>query len=58
MGGGGNGVPTLADLDWAETLPNYGIGRRWEQKKRTNVQLDYGFGRKTSGFRSNINEAF
>ena len=57
-GGAGNVFPTLADFDWSETLPNYGIGLRWELKKRTNVRLDYGFGRKTSGFMLNINEAF
>ena len=57
-GGAGNVVPTLAEFDWSETLPNYGIGLRWELKKRTNVRLDYGFGRKTSGFMLNINEAF
>ena len=38
--------------------PNYGAGLRWELKKRVNVRLDYGFGKKTSGFLLNINEAF
>lgn len=57
-GGAGNVFPDLARFDWAETLPNYGIGLRWELKKRVNVRMDYGFGRKTSGFLLNINEAF
>ena len=43
---------------WSHTLPNYGLGFRWELKKRVNIRLDYGFGRKTSGFLLNINEAF
>lgn len=57
-GGAGNVFASLHDFDWAETLPNYGIGLRWELKKRVNVRLDYGFGKKTSGFLLNINEAF
>lgn len=57
-GGAGNVFPDLERFDWSHTLPNYGIGIRWELKKRVNVRLDYGFGRKTSGFLLNINEAF
>ena len=45
-------------FDWSETLPNYGVGLRWELKKRVNVRLDYGFGKKTSGFLLSLNEAF
>ncbi|WP_289731359.1 BamA/TamA family outer membrane protein [uncultured Alistipes sp.] len=45
-------------FDWSHTLPNYGVGLRWEFKKRVNVRVDYGFGRKTSGFLLSINEAF
>ena len=47
-----------ASSDWSQTLPNYGIGFRWELKKEVNVRLDYGFGKKTSGFLLSINEAF
>lgn len=57
-GGAGNVFQRLAAFDWSETLPNYGIGFRWELKRRVNVRVDYGFGRKTSGFLFNINEAF
>lgn len=40
-------------------LPNYGIGYRWEFKKRVNVRLDLGFGKRGQyGFIFNINEAF
>ncbi|WP_418991452.1 BamA/TamA family outer membrane protein [Alistipes sp.] len=56
--GAGNVFPDLGRFDWSQTLPNYGVGFRWELKKRVNVRLDYGFGRKTSGFLLNINEAF
>lgn len=56
--GAGNVFPKMRLFDWSETLPNYGIGLRWELKKRINVRIDYGFGRKTSGFLLNINEAF
>ena len=57
-GGAGNVFPSLGRFDWSQTLPNYGAGFRWELKKRVNVHLDYGFGKKTSGFLLNINEAF
>ena len=33
-------------------------GLRWEFKNRVNVRFDFGFGRKTSGFLFNVNEAF
>lgn len=56
--GAGNVFGELKSFDWSKTLPNYGVGLRWELKKRTNVRLDYGFGRNTSGFLLNINEAF
>lgn len=40
-------------------LPNYGVGYRWEFKKRVNVRLDLGFGKSDqNGFIFNINEAF
>ncbi len=57
-GGAGNVFPTIAKYDWSHTLPNYGVGLRWELKKRVNVRFDYGLGQKTSGFLLNINEAF
>ena len=49
----------FSGFKWGHTLPNYGIGYRWEFKNRVNVRLDYGFGKKgQSGFLFNINEAF
>lgn len=57
-GGAGNVFPQLRQFEWDQTLPNYGLGLRWELKKRINIRIDYGFGRKTSGFMLNINEAF
>ena len=57
-GGAGNVFPRLKDFDWNKTLYNYGVGLRWEMKKQVNVRLDYGFGKHTSGFMLNINEAF
>ena len=57
-GGAGNVFSSLDRFDWSHTLPNYGVGLRWELKKRVNVRLDYEFGKKTSGFLLSINEAF
>lgn len=57
-GGAGNVFPSLGSFKWNQTLPNYGVGLRWEFKHRVNVRIDYGFGRKTSGVVFNINEAF
>lgn len=57
-GGAGNVFPSFGKFDLSHTLPNYGIGLRWEFKHRVNVRVDYGFGRKTSGVVLNINEAF
>ncbi len=56
--GAGNVFPEVAAFRWRETLPNYGLGLRWELKKRVNVRMDYGFGRNTSGFLLALNEAF
>lgn len=57
-GGAGNVFPAPGRFRWRETLPNYGVGLRWELKKRVNIRIDYGLGRKTDGFLLNINEAF
>ena len=56
-GGGGN-VFGRDPFRWDHTLPNYGIGLRWQFKHKVNIRVDYGFGRKTSGLVLNINEAF
>ncbi len=57
--GAGNVFPDLGRFRWNQTLPNWGLGYRWEFKKRMNVRLDYGFGKKgQGGFMFGINEAF
>ncbi|MBJ2160695.1 MAG: BamA/TamA family outer membrane protein [Muribaculaceae bacterium] len=56
--GAGTVFSKFGDLRWREVLPNYGIGYRWEFKKKVNVRLDLGFGRHQMGFIFNINEAF
>lgn len=56
--GAGTVFPKFSALRWSHILPNYGIGYRWEFKKRVNVRLDLGFGRRQTGFIFSINEAF
>ena len=57
--GAGTIFDKFSAIRLARTLPNYGIGYRWEFKKNVNVRLDYGFGKSgQSGFIFNINEAF
>ena len=62
-GGAGNVFHSIDDFDWSKTLPNYGIGLRWELKKRMNIRFDYGFGKRVQGklissFIMSLNEAF
>lgn len=57
-GGAGNVFPSIGDFNPRHTLPTYGIGYRWEFKKRVNVRLDYGIGRGQTSFLFNISEAF
>ncbi len=57
--GAGNVFPNFGSFKLNQTLPNYGIGYRWEFKKRVNVRLDYGFGKRgNNSFLFQINEAF
>lgn len=56
--GGGNIFPGFKNFKLDETLPTYGIGYRFRVKPRTNLRFDYGFGKGTSAFYININEAF
>ena len=56
--GAGTIFPKFSALRWSRVLPNYGIGYRWEFKRRVNVRLDLGFGRGQTGFIFSINEAF
>lgn len=57
-GGCGTVFPRLSEFEWKNILPSYGLGFRWEFKHRVNIRVDYGFGKHTSGFIFNINEAF
>ena len=56
--GAGTVFPKFSAMRMRQILPNYGIGYRWEFKRRVNVRLDLGFGRKQTGFIFSINEAF
>lgn len=53
-----NAFPDFDHIAWRRTLPNAGVGYRWEFKKRINIRIDYGFTRNGGGFIFNINEAF
>lgn len=62
-GGVGNCFSSADDFSWSHTMPNYGIGLRWELKKRVNIRLDYGFGgvvngKLINGFQVQLGEAF
>lgn len=56
--GAGNVFKDFNNFNPSHTLPNYGIGYRWEFKKRVHVRLDYGFGKNQNGFIFSINDAF
>lgn len=53
-----NVFPEFDRLQIRHTLPNGGIGYRWEFKQRVNIRLDLGFTRDGANFSFNINEAF
>lgn len=53
-----NAFPDFKNIAWRYTLPNAGVGYRWEFKKRINIRVDYGFTKNGGGFIFNINEAF
>lgn len=62
-GGAGNVFSSFSRFDWGHTMPNYGVGLRWEFKNRVNIRADYGMGGRAngkliSGFLFSINEAF
>lgn len=56
--GAGNVFSKFSSFEWAQTLPTWGVGYRWEFKKRMNVRLDYGIGKGESSFYFNVSEAF
>lgn len=56
--GAGTVFSRFSQITHRSILPNYGVGYRWEFKRRVNVRVDMGFGRGCSGFIFSINEAF
>ncbi|SHM79713.1 Surface antigen [Chitinophaga jiangningensis] len=56
--GAGNVCPAYKNLRLDQTLISYGVGYRWEFKKRVNIRLDFGMGSDQSGFYFGINEVF
>jgi outer membrane protein assembly factor BamA len=54
----GNVFPHFGRIAWRKTLPNAGVGYRWEFKKGINIRIDYGLTRNGGGFIFNIGEAF
>lgn len=57
-GGVGEVFPRLNRIFRSRLLYNFGVGYRWEFKKRVNVRIDYGFGVHQQGLVFSINEAF
>ena len=53
-----NAFPDFDSMRGKHTLPNAGVGYRWEFKKGINVRIDYGLTRNGGGVIFNINEAF
>lgn len=56
--GMGNVFHDFKSFSWKHTLPNYGIGVRWEFKPRMNIRLEYGFTRSGGSVVFNMGEAF
>ncbi|MCM1109218.1 MAG: BamA/TamA family outer membrane protein [Clostridium sp.] len=56
--GAANVFPDFKNIYFRQILPNYGIGYRWEFKKRVNIRMDLGFTKDKPNFTFNINEAF
>ncbi len=56
--GAANVFPEFDEINMRHTLPNYGVGARWEFKQRVNIRLDFGFTKNKPGVVFNINEAF
>lgn len=56
--GVGTVFSSLRQIGWDTLLPTYGIGWRWEFKKKVNVRVDVGFGKHSTAINFGINEAF
>ena len=57
-GGVANVFHDVDSFSASQTLPNYGVGVRWEFKHRVNVRFDFGFTRDKPGMEFKLNEAF
>lgn len=57
-GGIGSVFDKPKNISTHKLLPSYGIGYRWEFKKRVNVRIDFGFGRHSSQLTFGLNETF
>lgn len=57
-GGVGTVFHHFSDIRLNTLLPSYGIGVRWEFKKKVNVRVDYGFGKRSSAISLGLYETF
>ena len=57
-GGVGTVFDNFNQINSNRLLPSYGIGYRWEFKKKVNIRIDLGFGRNSRAFALGINETF
>lgn len=57
-GGVGTVFSRFNQIGWDTLLPTYGIGYRWEFKKKVNVRVDFGLGKDSYAISFGINEAF
>ncbi len=57
-GGAGTVFHHFSDIRLNTLLPSYGIGVRWEFKKKVNVRVDYGFGKRSSAISLGLYETF
>lgn len=56
--GAGNVFPKLSAFTVRHTLPEAGIGYRFEFKQDSNLRVDFGIGRGSTGFVFSLNESF
>ena len=56
--GAGNLFATFNQFKWSHTLPNAGVGLRYEFKHNINLRVDYGFGKAYSCIVFDFGEAF
>ncbi len=57
-GGVGSVFHRFTDVRLNTLLPSYGIGARWEFKKKVNVRVDLGFGKRSMAVCLGLNETF